>query len=135
MFGSILELFESIFSVLFGGRFFRSLFESILSERCAGSAAEAGPAEGGEASPRSYAEDFSIELCQKFSECCLYPARPATSEEVRRIYRLPPLPPTSPALDDSMNRLYDFLKMIWMLYARQEASLGLARNRRLVQGV
>ena len=38
------------------------------------SAAEAVPAEGGEASPRSFARFFA-----------LYPTRPATSDEVRRI--------------------------------------------------
>ena len=43
-----------------------------------------GSAEGGEASPRSFARSLHYHL-----------ARPATSDEVRRIYRLPPLPPTS----------------------------------------
>ena len=61
-------------------------------------AAEAG-ASGGEGG-------FVSELCKNLH---YHLARPATSDEVRRIYRLPPLPPTSQQpmnriIDDSMTR-------------------------------
>ena len=53
------------------------------------SAAVVGAAEGGEAS----LSELCIALCVLFSTPCYLLA------EVRRIYRLPPLPPTHPKLD------------------------------------
>ena len=63
-------------------------FSIIVAPTSARSSAEAEAAEGGEASPPSSAwVGFSV-----FALCS---ARPATSDEVRRIYKLPPLPPAS----------------------------------------
>ena len=68
------------------------------------SAAEVEAAKGGEASPPSSAwVGFSVFAPRL--------ARPTTSTEVRRIYRLPPLPPTS-NLDAWMPGCLDFYRCL-----------------------
>ena len=68
--------------------FFSPFWGGFLQHFCNRSVAEAEAAEGGEASPPSSAwVDFFV-----FAP---YLARLTTSDEVRRIYRLPPVPPTS----------------------------------------
>ena len=58
-------------------------------------AAEAGLSGGG--------GGFASHLCKVLCKVCVTCfTRPATSDEVRRIYRLPPLPPTSLTFDGWM---------------------------------